>query len=200
MAGTKGRKGPKGWLARLVRRDRREQRAIRVERGEEGPQGEKGLTGDPGERGPQGERGAAGINGKDGATGPRGEKGDPGAQGPPGKLPISKLWRQDEVCYAGDVVIYDGGTWQAARGYRPAARRQGLGLPRQRRPRCTHADGARHLRSRGDICRARYRCAERQLVHRAPRQPRPMPRRWLASDDARQARRRRRAGAQRGQG
>ena len=115
MAGSKGRKGPKGWLARLVRRERREQRAIRVERGEAGPQGEKGLTGDPGERGPQGERGAAGINGKDGATGPRGEKGDPGAQGPPGKLPIAKHWRQDEVCYAGDVVIYDGGTWQAAR-------------------------------------------------------------------------------------
>ena len=48
-------------------------------------------------------------------AGPRGEKGDPGAQGPPGKLPIAKHWRQDEVCYAGDVVIYEGGTWQAAR-------------------------------------------------------------------------------------
>ena len=56
-----------------------------------------------------------------------------------------------------------------------SARRQGLGLPRQRWPQCAHTASARHLRSRGDLCRARYRRAERELVHCAPRQPRPCP-------------------------
>jgi hypothetical protein len=41
--------------------------------------------------------------------GPRGE------QGPPGKLPLVKLWKPETVHYEGDVVAYDGGTFQARR-------------------------------------------------------------------------------------
>lgn len=36
-----------------------------------------------------------------------------GERGPPGFLPIVKTWRQDAVYYAGDVVAFDGSTWQA---------------------------------------------------------------------------------------
>jgi Collagen triple helix repeat (20 copies) len=87
--------------------------------GERGPQGERGEKGDPG---PQGEIGLRGLQGKIGPAGPagppgdkgeRGEKGDPGLQGPLGKLPIVKPWRQDQINYAGEVVAYDGSTFQA---------------------------------------------------------------------------------------
>src|SRR6516165_8755386 len=50
-----------------------------------------------------------------GATGPPGPSGPPGGQGPPGKLPLVKLWVPETVFYAGDVVAYDGGTFQAKR-------------------------------------------------------------------------------------
>jgi hypothetical protein len=49
------------------------------------------------------------MRGTPGAAGPRGE------QGPPGKLPSIKSWRPDAVHYEGDVVAYDGGTFQARR-------------------------------------------------------------------------------------
>jgi hypothetical protein len=49
------------------------------------------------------------MRGPPGPAGPRGE------QGAPGKLPIVKLWRPEAVSYAGDVVAYDGGTFQARR-------------------------------------------------------------------------------------
>jgi len=49
------------------------------------------------------------MRGPPGPSGPRGE------EGPPGKLPIVKLWAPETVYYAGDVVAYDGGTFQAQR-------------------------------------------------------------------------------------
>jgi hypothetical protein len=49
------------------------------------------------------------MRGPTGPSGPRGE------EGPPGKLPIVKLWTPETVYYAGDVVAYDGGTFQAQR-------------------------------------------------------------------------------------
>src|SRR5262249_9951813 len=48
-----------------------------------------------------------------GAMGPPGPSGPRGEEGPPGKLPIVKLWTPETVYYAGDVVAYDGGTFQA---------------------------------------------------------------------------------------
>jgi hypothetical protein len=50
-----------------------------------------------------------------GAMGPPGPSGPRGDEGPPGKLPIVKLWTPETVYYAGDVVAYDGGTFQAQR-------------------------------------------------------------------------------------
>ena len=50
-----------------------------------------------------------------GAMRPSGPSGPPGEQGPPGKLPLVKLWVPETVYYAGDVVAYDGGTFQAKR-------------------------------------------------------------------------------------
>src|SRR5262245_52295077 len=50
-----------------------------------------------------------------GAMGPPGPAGPPGEPGPQGKLPLAKLWVPETVYYAGDVVAYDGGTFQAKR-------------------------------------------------------------------------------------
>jgi hypothetical protein len=49
------------------------------------------------------------MRGPSGPAGPRGE------QGPPGKLPLVKLWVPETVFYQGDVVTYDGATFQAKR-------------------------------------------------------------------------------------
>jgi hypothetical protein len=49
------------------------------------------------------------MRGPPGPSGPRGE------EGPPGKLPIVKLWMPETVYYEGDVVAYDGGSFQAKR-------------------------------------------------------------------------------------
>jgi hypothetical protein len=49
------------------------------------------------------------MRGPPGPSGPRGE------EGPPGKLPLVKLWMPETVYYEGDVVAYDGGTFQAKR-------------------------------------------------------------------------------------
>jgi hypothetical protein len=62
-----------------------------------------------GERGGQGEQGEPGPMGPPGPSGPRGE------QGPPGKLPVAKPWVPETVFYEGDVVTFDGGTFQARR-------------------------------------------------------------------------------------
>jgi hypothetical protein len=45
----------------------------------------------------------------------RGPSGSRGEQGPPGKLPLVKLWTPETVYYEGEVVAYDGGTFQAMR-------------------------------------------------------------------------------------
>src|SRR5262245_49688519 len=50
-----------------------------------------------------------------GAMGPPGPAGPSGEQGPPGKLPLAKLWAPETVYYEGDVVAFDGGTYQAKR-------------------------------------------------------------------------------------
>ena len=50
-----------------------------------------------------------------GAMGPPGPSGPRGEEGPPGKLPMVKLWVPETVYYEGDVVAYDGGTFQAKR-------------------------------------------------------------------------------------
>jgi hypothetical protein len=50
-----------------------------------------------------------------GAMGPPGPSGPRGEQGPPGKLPLVRLWVPETVYYEGDVVAYDGGTFQAKR-------------------------------------------------------------------------------------
>jgi hypothetical protein len=100
--------------------------------GEAGPAGEAGAPGLPGERGPpgldgakgdlgpKGDKGEAGVPGFAGPQGPpgesiKGEAGPRGLEGPPGKLPMVKIWRQDEITYEGDVVMRDGSTYQALR-------------------------------------------------------------------------------------
>jgi hypothetical protein len=50
-----------------------------------------------------------------GAMGPPGPSGPRGEEGPPGKLPMVKLWMPETVYYEGEVVAYDGGTFQAQR-------------------------------------------------------------------------------------
>src|SRR5262249_13920702 len=50
-----------------------------------------------------------------GAMGPPGPSGPRGEQGPAGKRPLVKLWVPETVHYEGDVVAYDGGTFQATR-------------------------------------------------------------------------------------
>lgn len=82
--------------------------------GERGPAGEMGPQGVTGERGPDGLPGEPGAPGKDGEPGLPGEKGDRGPEGPPGKLPLVRAWA-DEVHYEGDVVTFDGRTYQAQR-------------------------------------------------------------------------------------
>jgi hypothetical protein len=47
------------------------------------------------------------MRGPPGPSGPRGE------EGPPGLMPMAKLWAPETVYYRGDVVAYDGGTFQA---------------------------------------------------------------------------------------
>jgi hypothetical protein len=67
------------------------------------------AKGGPGEPGPQGPKGEPGI------PGPCGERGEKGDSGPPGKLPIVKAYQPDTVHYIGDVVVYEGSTYQALR-------------------------------------------------------------------------------------
>ncbi len=59
------------------------------------------MLGMEGKQGPKGERGEAG------AVGPRGE------QGPTGKLSVVRAYVADAVSYQGDVVTWQGETWQA---------------------------------------------------------------------------------------
>jgi len=77
--------------------------------------GERGLRGPPGEPGAPGDLGPRGECGERGLPGEPGPPGDRGEAGPPGKLPITKLYRSGDVAYEGEVVIYDDATWQALR-------------------------------------------------------------------------------------
>jgi hypothetical protein len=91
---------------------RQPEKGDRGEPGERGPEGLEGRQGLPGEPGQPGERG---LDGRDGTPGERGEKGEPGdrgPEGPAGKMPIARSWT-DGVHYEGDVVTFDGRTFQA---------------------------------------------------------------------------------------
>jgi hypothetical protein len=57
----------------------------------------------------------AGIQSDAEMRGPPGPAGSRGEQGAPGKMPLVKLWTLETVYYEGDVVAYDGGTFQAKR-------------------------------------------------------------------------------------
>jgi hypothetical protein len=81
--------------------------------GPEGPRGEPGPPGAIGPPGPVGERGLQGLRGADGADGKDGAPGPAGKDGAPGLLPIAKAWKPNTVHYRGDVVVFDGGTYQA---------------------------------------------------------------------------------------
>ena len=59
--------------------------------------------------------GARGEKGECGPMGPPGPSGSRGERGPPGKLPVAKPWVPETVFYEGDVVTFDGGTFQARR-------------------------------------------------------------------------------------
>src|SRR5215472_13092716 len=59
--------------------------------------------------------GARGETGECGPMGPPGPSGPRGEQGPPGKLRVAKAWVPETVFYEGDVVTFDGGTFQARR-------------------------------------------------------------------------------------
>src|SRR5215831_13082681 len=56
-----------------------------------------------------------GARGEKGECGPMGPPGPQGPQGEPGKLPTVRLWTPETVFYQGDVVTFDGGTFQAQR-------------------------------------------------------------------------------------
>jgi len=58
--------------------------------------------------------GPEGVPGRDGADGVNGRDGLDGKDGADGKLPEVKTWA-DGVYYAGDVVTFEGATWQALR-------------------------------------------------------------------------------------
>jgi Collagen triple helix repeat (20 copies) len=111
--GQQGPQGPEG------------QQGAPGQQGEPGPQGQPGEMGPPGPAGPQGaqgERGERGIPGPRGGIGDRGLQGERGEKGEQGLLPIVKLWQPGAVFYRGDVVAYDGGTYQAQKdtGQAPA--------------------------------------------------------------------------------
>ncbi len=129
VVGPRGEKGDRGESIQGppgpvgLKGDRGE--SIVGDRGEPGPQGvpgpagRQGLPGKAGERGVPGERGIPGMDGKQGSRGEMGAPGTPGApgprglDGPPGKMPLARVYVADAVSYQGDVVTWQGETWQA---------------------------------------------------------------------------------------
>jgi integrin beta 3 len=141
--GERGEQGPVGEIGSRGEQGERGERGEQGERGQNGEQGEKGAQGEAGETGSQGDQGSAGEQGQRGETGERGSQGEIGAQGPQGErgylgergetgppgpqglrgdkgeqgasglLPMVRAWIADGISYRGDVVICDGGTWQA---------------------------------------------------------------------------------------
>jgi Collagen triple helix repeat (20 copies) len=124
-SGPPGPAGPQGNKGEQGEKGEKGDQGEKGRHGEAGPQGPPGFAGASGKDGPRGEPGPKGDAGTPGDPGPPGQPGAPGAQGPigpqgerglegpPGKLPIVKLWRQDEITYEGNVVIHDGSTYQA---------------------------------------------------------------------------------------
>jgi hypothetical protein len=134
-----------------------------------------------------------------GAMGPPGPSGPSGEQGPPGKLPLVKLWTPETVFYAGDVVAYDGGTFQAKRDTgQPPSHADWICL-------ATAGRDGNSITVRGtfdeSVSYRRRRRSQQRLFHRSQGCAWSLPGFWLAAvGEPRQARGRWREGRARPEG
>jgi hypothetical protein len=82
-------------------------------KGEAGEPGAKGEPGIQGERGEDGRQGEKGEEGRQGEQGPPGAQGEPGKAGTPGQLKGARPYAEGAVHYEGDIILHQGGTYQA---------------------------------------------------------------------------------------